>query len=70
MHNKEYIKVIMDLGLSLHPVRFEKRKQKYPQHFKQKPNGKWYITKEYAQFLKDCKNLGVSCIVLKGGDNE
>ncbi len=68
MHSLEYVKVIMELGLSNKDVRFEKRKAKYPQHFKQKRNGKWYITKAYAKYLKDCKQLGASCIVLKGGN--
>lgn len=70
MHNQEYLGVMVRLGLSTHNRQFERRKEKYPTHFKQKRDGKWYITPSLAYYLQDCKDLQHACIKLKGGRNE
>lgn len=51
-------------------MQLERRKTKYPTHFKQKRDGKWYVTQTLSYFLQDCKELTNACIKLKGGNDE
>lgn len=69
MHNQDYIATMQAMGLSTHDRQLERRKAKYPAHFKQKRDGKWYITTSLKYFLEDCVELRHACAKLKGGND-
>lgn len=68
MHNIDYEKKMVGLGLSTHKHQLERRKRKYPEHFKQKRDGRWYITPSLSFFLQDCIELKQASAKLKGGN--
>lgn len=65
MHNQDYLKTMNEMGLSTHDCQLERRKAKYPQHFKLK-DGRWFITASLKFFLQDCKDIKTSSNKLKG----
>jgi ketosteroid isomerase-like protein len=70
MHNIEYVKVMLSLGLSTHQNGLKRRIAKYPHVFKKKDDGKWYITKEYSLFLTHCAANTKMAQQIKGGNHE
>jgi hypothetical protein len=69
MHNVLYLDCMYNLGLSTHNNGLKRRKQKYPAHFAQH-DGNWFITAEYAQFLKECQAVTTQSVQLKGGSHD
>lgn len=68
MYSQDYLRLMNRLGLSTHPQQLERRKAKYPAHFKQKKDGRWFITPSLSYFLQDCRDLTANQAKLKGGE--
>lgn len=67
MHNINYIGHMQQLGLSTHQHGLERRKAKYPTHFKLH-NEQWFITYDLAHFLSHCQDN--KALQPKGGSHE
>lgn len=61
----KYNSLISKLGLSTHKNQLEKRKAKYPKHFKL-VGSEWIVSKQYAKFIARHVKLTNQCKKLKG----